>query len=84
MVEVTPYGIARIGWRFYVVWAVFNLSNAIIVWLFYPETGGLTLETVDRVFAEGFSESDSRRLPTAASTAAVVSRQGGSQSGGGK
>ena len=58
VVEVTPWGIAHIGWRFYLVWAVFNLSNGIVVWLFYPETGGLSLEAIDRVFAERL-ESDS-------------------------
>jgi hypothetical protein len=50
VVEVTPVGIANIGWRFYVVWAVLNLVNAAIVWLFYPETGGLLLEAVDQIF----------------------------------
>ncbi|KAK3936787.1 general substrate transporter [Diplogelasinospora grovesii] len=52
VVEVTPWGIARMGWKFYIIWAVFNLVNAVVVWLFYPETGGLTLEAVDRVFNE--------------------------------
>ncbi|KAH8891081.1 MFS general substrate transporter [Thozetella sp. PMI_491] len=52
VVQVTPVGIASIGWRFYLVWAIFNLVNAVVVWLFYPETGGLTLEAVDRVFTE--------------------------------
>ncbi|KAK0719015.1 hypothetical protein B0T21DRAFT_374592 [Apiosordaria backusii] len=32
------------GWTFYLVWAGLNLINAIIFWLFYPETGGLALE----------------------------------------
>lgn len=50
VVEVTPIGIAKMGWRFYLVWAAFNLFNAVVVWLFYPETGGLMLETVDHVF----------------------------------
>ena len=27
-----------------------NVANAIIVWAFYPETAGQTLESVDRLF----------------------------------
>ncbi|KAK0705511.1 general substrate transporter [Lasiosphaeris hirsuta] len=56
VVEVTPVGIAKMGWRFYLVWAGFNLVNAIIVWLFYPETGGLMLEAVDHVFTKEIDE----------------------------
>lgn len=56
VVEVTPVGIANIGWRFYVVWAVLNLVNAVVVWCVYPETGGLLLEDVDRVFVESETE----------------------------
>lgn len=52
VVEVTPVGIAKMGWSFYLVWASFNIANAGIVWLFYPETGGLKLEAVDDVFTK--------------------------------
>ena len=50
VVEVTPVGVSSIGWRFYVIWAVLNLVNAVIVWAVYPETAGLQLESVDRIF----------------------------------
>ncbi|OQV08115.1 hypothetical protein CLAIMM_12435 [Cladophialophora immunda] len=52
VVEVTPDGVKNLGWRFYIVWAVLNLANAIIVWLFYPETGGQPLEAIDTLFAD--------------------------------
>ena len=52
VVEVTPPGLKSLGWKFYIVWAVLNVANAIIVWLFYPETGGLPLEAVDGLFVE--------------------------------
>jgi hypothetical protein len=45
-------GVKNLGWKFYIVWAVLNLANAIIVWLFYPETGGQPLEAVDALFIE--------------------------------
>lgn len=52
VVQVTPVGIEKMGWSFYLVWAAFNLVNAIVVWMLYPETGGLMLEAVDHVFAD--------------------------------
>ncbi|KAK3356836.1 hypothetical protein B0T25DRAFT_537511, partial [Lasiosphaeria hispida] len=56
VVEVTPVGIAKMGWRFYLVWAGFNLVNAVIVWLFYPETGSLMLGAFDHVFTKEIDE----------------------------
>ncbi|KAJ9606758.1 hypothetical protein H2200_008767 [Cladophialophora chaetospira] len=53
VVEVTPDGVKNLGWKFYIVWAVLNLANAIIVWTFYPETGGQPLEAVDTLFVDG-------------------------------
>ncbi|KAF2087391.1 general substrate transporter [Saccharata proteae CBS 121410] len=52
VVEVTPVGLDNIGYRFYIVFAVLNIANAIVVWLFYPETAGLPLEAVDMLFAD--------------------------------
>lgn len=52
VVEITPIGIASIGWRFYIIWTVFNAAFVPIVYLFYPETAGRTLEDVDRFFQE--------------------------------
>ncbi|KAM7211210.1 general substrate transporter [Rhypophila decipiens] len=52
VVQVTPVGIAKMGWSFFLIWAGFNLVHAGIVWMFYPETGGLVLEAVDHVFTE--------------------------------
>ncbi|OIW25740.1 hypothetical protein CONLIGDRAFT_635532 [Coniochaeta ligniaria NRRL 30616] len=56
VVQVTPVGIRKMGAWFYVVWAVLNLVNAAVVWLCYPETGGLTLEAVDSVFTRDEEE----------------------------
>ncbi|KAH8904069.1 general substrate transporter [Coniochaeta sp. PMI_546] len=59
VVQVTPIGIRKMGAWFYVVWAVFNLVNAAVVWLYYPETGGLTLEAIDSVFTRDEEDSGS-------------------------
>lgn len=42
--------IANIGWRFYIIFAVLNFSWFPIVWYFYIETKGLSLEEVDLMF----------------------------------
>lgn len=52
IVEVTPVGLQTIGWRFYIVFAVLNIVNAIMVWMFYPETAGIPLEKIDLLFTD--------------------------------
>lgn len=36
--QVTPIAVSTIGWRFYVIFIVFNLSSAVFFWAFLPET----------------------------------------------
>ncbi|KAK3669300.1 hypothetical protein LTR78_010838 [Recurvomyces mirabilis] len=50
VVLMTPSAIANIGWRFYIIFAVLNFAWFPIVWLFYIETKGLSLEEVDLMF----------------------------------
>ncbi|RMJ22226.1 sugar transporter [Aspergillus sp. HF37] len=52
VVEVTPIGIENLGWRFYIIWTVFNFCFVPIVYLFYPETANRTLEDIDRFFRD--------------------------------
>ncbi|KAK3393910.1 general substrate transporter [Podospora didyma] len=52
VVEITPPGIATLGWSFYIIWTVFNFAFIPIVYLFYPETAGRSLEDVDRFFQD--------------------------------
>lgn len=42
--------LANIGWRYYLMWAIFNLSFIPLVYFLYPETKGLHLEQVDHIF----------------------------------
>ncbi|PVI00209.1 general substrate transporter [Periconia macrospinosa] len=51
VVEITPPGIRNLQWRFYIIWIVFNFAFIPIVYLFYPETAGRSLEDLDRFFA---------------------------------
>jgi len=50
VVEITPIGIQTLGWRFYIIWTVFNLSFVPLVYFLYPETAGRTLEDIDSYF----------------------------------
>ena len=50
VVEITPPALKNIGYKTYIIFAVLNIANAMIVWAFYPETAGTTLESVDFLF----------------------------------
>lgn len=50
VVEITPPALKNIGYKTYIIFAVLNIVNAVVVWCFYPETAGQTLESVDRLF----------------------------------
>lgn len=51
VVQITPIAIANIGWRTYIIFAALNATWVPIIYLFFPETKGLELEDVDRLFA---------------------------------
>jgi sugar porter (SP) family MFS transporter len=50
VVEFTPSSIQNIGWRTYIIFAVFNIIFIPIVYFFFPETTNLRLEDVDYLF----------------------------------
>jgi hypothetical protein len=50
--DITPIGIEKLGWQFYIIWTVFNASFVPIVYLFYRETSDCTLKDIDRLFRE--------------------------------
>ncbi|KAK5118849.1 hypothetical protein LTR62_000058 [Meristemomyces frigidus] len=52
VVEITQIGIQNLQWKFYIIWTVFNLSFVPIVYFFYVETAGRTLEDIDAYFRE--------------------------------
>jgi hypothetical protein len=51
VVEITPPAIQNIGWKTYIIFAIFNWVSIVIAWLWFPETAGRTLESVDFMFA---------------------------------
>ena len=52
VVFVTPIGIARLGPNFWGIWTVLNALMVPILYLFYPETAGRSLEDIDGMFQE--------------------------------
>ncbi|KAF2176205.1 general substrate transporter [Zopfia rhizophila CBS 207.26] len=48
--QFTPVGIRDIGYRFYIIFASFNLIFIFVVYFLYPETSNRTLEDLDAYF----------------------------------
>ena len=46
----TPMGIASLKSKFYLIWTVFNGCMVPILYLFFPETAGRSLEDIDGMF----------------------------------
>lgn len=49
--QVTPIAMAKVGWKFYLLFVVCDITNALWFYLFLPETKGLNLEAMDDLFA---------------------------------
>lgn len=50
IVSVTPPGLANLGWKYYMIFAILNASFVPLVYFFYVETAKLSLEEIDEVF----------------------------------
>jgi hypothetical protein len=53
--EVTPIGLARIGYKYYIIYAAINFFSVFAFYFFYPETRGRTLEEIDQIFLQSKS-----------------------------
>lgn len=53
VVMISPVAMSNIGYRTYIIFIVLNAVFIPILWLFYPETKGLALEQVDKIFEGG-------------------------------
>ena len=60
--QITPPAISNIGWKTYIIFAVLNACWVPIIYFFFPETKGLELEDVDRLFAGKSSTSTTDEL----------------------
>lgn len=52
IVQITPPAINNIGYKTYIIFAVLNACWVPVIYFFFPETKGLELEDVDRLFAK--------------------------------
>jgi hypothetical protein len=52
---VTPVAIETIGWKYYLVFLIISAIVVPVVFLFYPETMGRSLEELEMMFSEGKS-----------------------------
>lgn len=50
VVVITPTAIDNIGWKYYLIYAVFNIFFLPIIWRWYVETANLSLEQIDNLF----------------------------------
>jgi hypothetical protein len=53
---ITPVLITSIGWGTYLFFAALNALFFPIIYFFYPETAGRSLEEIDLIFAKGHKE----------------------------
>ncbi|PWY79012.1 MFS sugar transporter [Aspergillus eucalypticola CBS 122712] len=62
LAEVTPVGFDAIGYQYYIIFAVLNAAIVPIVYFFFPETNGRSLEEIDEIFLQSKSVFDPPRL----------------------
>nr|SIP56080.1 putative sugar porter [Yarrowia phangngaensis] len=52
VVMITPIAFDTIKWKTYIIFACINAAMVPVVYFFYPETAGRSLEEIDKIFAE--------------------------------
>lgn len=50
--QVTPIAIEGVSWRYYILFAICNFTNAVFFWAFLPETKKVPLEQMGNLFRE--------------------------------
>ena len=49
---VNPIAMDAIDWKYYIVWCCYLATEIVVVFFFFPETSGYTLEEVAKVFGD--------------------------------
>ncbi|KKA22533.1 Sugar transporter STL1 [Rasamsonia emersonii CBS 393.64] len=62
VVMITPVAFSSIGWRTYIIFAVFNAASIPILYWCYPETAYRSLEEMDIIFAKATGVVDAVRV----------------------
>ena len=50
--QVTPVAIEGVAWKYYILFAICNFTNAAFFWAFLPETRLVPLEQMGTLFSE--------------------------------
>ncbi|KAJ7480037.1 MFS sugar transporter [Mycena galericulata] len=78
VVEATPTGFNSLGYKYFIIYAVINWFLILpTVYFFFPETQGLHLESVDRIFLESKGIFDPVRVGNELRAHASVGKGGG-------
>ncbi|KAJ7785637.1 putative MFS sugar transporter [Mycena metata] len=78
VVEVTPTGFNSLGYQYFIIYAVINWFLILpTVYFLFPETQGLHLESVDRIFLESTSVLDPVRVAKGLRADVVIEKDGG-------
>jgi sugar porter (SP) family MFS transporter len=81
MVEITPIALTNIGYKFYVILAVFNVVIAALIYFFFPETANKTLEEIDLQFAGEWQVSTDAKVVGVEPKNSVPAGEGSGQNG---
>ncbi|KAJ5741702.1 hypothetical protein N7533_011111 [Penicillium manginii] len=60
--EVSPIAFSSIKWKYNIVYAVTSAVGVVVIFLFYPETRGRSLEEIDQIFIRSKSIFDPVRV----------------------
>lgn len=55
IVQITPLALESISWRFFLIFLIANCVFVVILYTFYPETKGTTLEEMNALFGDEVS-----------------------------
>lgn len=56
IVQVTPLALEVISWRYFLIFLFSNVIFVVILYVFYPETKGKTLEEMNALFGDEVSQ----------------------------
>ncbi|CRK16954.1 hypothetical protein BN1708_011893 [Verticillium longisporum] len=56
--QVTPHAVENLGWRTFLMFAIFNWALVVFVWFFIKETKGKSLEEMEALFARQIGVKD--------------------------
>ncbi|KAG2222231.1 hypothetical protein INT45_010644, partial [Circinella minor] len=74
--QISPLAFESIQWKVYVIYCLFCFAMGYVVYLFFPETQGKSLEEIDLLFSGNFKSHDpTANHPATASQALALLQQ---------